>query len=184
MIGRDIFPDLSLDPNAFKCYKAPIIIKYRIANQAETVYNPENPIKGQNAPQHSFILTGIQSEEWPIAPDTFYETYDIKKSLNNLSGYDGNGLCAKRKMIVHSIELNIKTQVKVSWSDAILTGHYGDYLVQYKVEDYGIVQREIFNKTYIVDPNEKSNTASILITGVSFIALLSAVIWYKCSIKK
>ena len=40
---------------------------------------------------------------------------------------------------------------------AILTGHSGDYLVQYKVGDYGIVQKEKFSKTYIAIPNEKSN---------------------------
>ena len=139
VIGEGVFPDLSMDSHAFKCYKAPIITKYRIANQAQTVYNPENPQKagGQTAIKGSVILTGIQGEEWPIAPDRFYETYEIKQALSSLNGYDGNGLCAKRKIIVHAMQLQKDTKVRVSWGNALLSGRTGDYLVQYELGEYG-----------------------------------------------
>ena len=84
------------------------------------------------------IMTGTEGENWPIPGDKFKKTYDDLK----------DGTAAKKNIRVFAKEMTGPFQVKVSWSDDLLRGEAGDYLVQYGVGDYGVVGREIFGKTY------------------------------------
>lgn len=137
VIGDTHMPELSDDPESFRCFKKPIPLNFRIAQGPEEVQTKEGPV---DAEAGAYIMTGTKGENWPIPADQF--NYDILTQ-------DGNtGTAAKKKIIVHAKEMSAPFEVKVSWSDSTLKGNAGDYLVQYGTGDYGVVGREIFNETY------------------------------------
>ena len=107
-----------LSQHGFQTAKKPIPLEFRYAETA--------------------IMTGTEGEQWPIPAEKFTQTY------NDL----GDGTAAKKNIPVFAMEMNEPFQVKVSWSDDLLQGEPGDYLVQYGPGDYGVVGREIFGKTY------------------------------------
>ena len=55
---------------------------------------------------------------------------------------------SKKKIIVYALKMKSPFQVKVSWSEDLIKGEKGDYLVQYGENDYGVVGNDIFHKTY------------------------------------
>ena len=132
-IGLDNNPDLS--KNGFKTAKKPIPLEFRYTDTDETIQTKEGPVQAKAG---DAIMTGTEGENWPIPAKKFTQTY------NDL----GNGTAAKKNIPVFAIEMNKPFQVKVSWSNDLLQGEPGDYLVQYGAGDYGVVGREIFGKTY------------------------------------
>jgi len=141
-IGDTDNPELSEDPMAFETFKKALPLHFRVANDEETIQTKEGPVSARKG---DYIMTGTEGENWSIPADKFKETYDI------LSIYDEEpvqGEAAKKKIMVFAKQMEEPYQVKVSWSSDLLTGDPGDYLVQYGPGDYGVVGKEIFNKTY------------------------------------
>jgi len=134
-IGADENPDLSQEPDAFETAKKPIPLNFRYAEDGETIETKEGPV---NANAGDAVMTGTEGEQWPIPRESFEQTYDILEP----------GVAAKKDIPVFAKEMQEPFQVKVSWSDSLLQGEPGDFLVQYGVGDYGVVGREIFRKTY------------------------------------
>ena len=135
VVGADENPDLSQDPDAFETAKKPIPLEFRVAEEDETIQTKEGRVE---ASVGDVIMTGTEGEQWPIPREKFKQTYDVLEP----------GKAAKKNIPVFAKELLEPFHVKVSWSDALLQGEAGDYLVQYGVGDYGVVGREIFRKTY------------------------------------
>tara|TARA_R110000824_G_scaffold29626_1_gene98435 strand:- start:56 stop:508 length:453 start_codon:yes stop_codon:yes gene_type:complete len=134
-IGGDDNPDLSQDPNAFETAKKPIPLEFSFADEDQTIETKEGSVRAQAG---DAIMTGTEGEQWPIPIEKFKQTYDDL----------GDGTAAKKNIPVFAKEMGEPFQVKVSWSDDLLSGEAGDYLVQYGPGDYGVVGREIFGKTY------------------------------------
>ena len=134
-IGLDEQPDLSQDPDGFETAKKPIPLGFRYAEADETIETKEGSV---GARAGDAIMTGTEGEQWPIPAEKFAQTYDDL----------GDGTAAKKNIPVFAKEMIEPFQVKVSWSDDLLQGEAGDYLVQYGPGDYGAVGREIFGKTY------------------------------------
>jgi hypothetical protein len=132
-IGLDDSPDLS--QNGFQTAKKPIPLEFRYAETDETIETKEGSV---GASAGDAIMTGTEGEQWPIPAEKFIQTYDDL----------GDGTASKKNIPVFAIEMDEPFQVKVSWSDDLLQGEVGDYLVQYGAGDYGVVGREIFGKTY------------------------------------
>mgnify|MGYP002621756461 FL=1 len=132
-IGLDNNPDLS--QSGFQTAKKPIPLQFRYAETDETIETKEEPV---GAKAGDAIMTGTEGEQWPIPAEKFKQTYDDL----------GDGTAAKKNIPVYAVEMNKPFQVKVSWSNDLLKGDPGDYLVQYGPGDYGVVGREIFGKTY------------------------------------
>ena len=144
-IGDTENPELSEDSDAIETFKKPLPLHFRIADREETIETKEGPVTAQGG---DYIMTGTEGENWPIPAAKFEETYDI------LSTYDKEpvkGEAAKKKIIVFAKQMSEPFQVKVSWSSDLLSGDPGDYLVQYGPGDYGVVGKEIFEKTYEVN---------------------------------
>ena len=137
LFGVDDNPDVSQDPDGFKTAKLPIPLEFRYAEADETIDTKEGPV-GANA--GDAIMTGTEGEQWPIPAEKFAQTY------NDL----GDGTAAKKNIPVFAKQMMVPFKVKVSWSNDLLQGEPGDYLVQYGPGDYGVVGREIFAKTYKV----------------------------------
>jgi len=133
-VGLDENPDMSEDPDAFKTAKKPIPLNFRFAEEEETIETKEGPVV---APPGAAIMTGTEGEQWPIPIESFEQTYDVLE-----------GVAAKKDIPVFAKEMIEPFQVKVSWSDDLLQGEAGDYLVQYGPGDYGVVGRKIFGDTY------------------------------------
>ena len=134
-IGLDEQPELSQDPDGFETAKRPIPLNFRYAEEAETIETKEGPVTAEAG---AAIMTGTEGEQWPIPGEKFEQTYDVLEP----------GTAAKKNIPVFAKEMAEPFQVKVSWSDDLLGGEAGDYLVQYGPGDYGVVGREIFEKTY------------------------------------
>jgi len=140
-IGLDEEPELSEDPDAFETAKKPIPLEFRYAEEGETIETREGPV---NARADDAIMTGTEGEQWPIPRERFEQTYDVLEVPSD----EAPGSAAKKDIPVFAKEMSEPFQVKVSWSDDLLEGESGDYLVQYGEGDYGVVGREIFEKTY------------------------------------
>ena len=134
-IGLDENPDLAQDPDGFETAKKPIPLEFRYADVEETIETKEGSV---SAEEGDAIMTGTEGEHWPIPAEKFEQTYDVLEP----------GLAAKKDIPVFAKEMPEPFQVKVSWSDDLLQGEEGDYLVQYGPGDYGVVGKEIFGKTY------------------------------------
>ena len=134
-IGLDDNPNLSQESDGFETAKRPIPLGFRYAEKDEVIQTKEGPVK---ASAGDAIMTGTEGENWPIPVKKFEQTYDDL----------GDGTAAKKNIPVFAKEMTEPFQVKVSWSNDLLRGEAGDYLVQYGVGDYGVVGREIFRKTY------------------------------------
>ena len=132
--GKDGSPDIG-GLGAFKCFKKAIPVKFEIADSEQVIETLEGPV---NAHAGDYIMTGVKEERWPIKPNKFESTYVVTEE----------GVATKKKIIVKAIQMGQEFQVKVSWSDDLLTGKPGDYLVQYSENDYGAVEQQIFNETY------------------------------------
>ena len=131
--GRGGNPDLS--KTGFKTAKKPIPLNYEISKAAQTIATKEGPVAARAG---DIIMTGTKGEKWPIPKNKFRQTYDIV----------GDGLAAKKNIPVHAQQMSKPFNVKVSWSDDLLKGKAGDFLVQYGPGDYGVVEKEIFKQTY------------------------------------
>ena len=144
-IGDAENPELSEDPDAIETFKKPLPLHFRIADDEETIETKEGPVTAQGG---DYIMTGTEDENWPIPAIKFEQTYDI------LSTYDKEpvrGEAAKKKIIAFAKQMSEPFQVKVSWSSDLLSGDPDDYLVQYGPGDYGVVGKEIFDKTYEIN---------------------------------
>lgn len=136
IIGKDSIPNLERDESAFKTTKKPIPLDFRIVDKEETIKTLEGPVVAQKG---DFVMTGTEGENWPIPKDNFKATYNIVEK----------GKASKNETEVYAKQLEVPSQVKVDWSDSLLTAKPGDYLVQYGPKDYGVVDQKIFDQTYL-----------------------------------
>lgn len=90
------------------------------------------------------ILTGESGDMWPVERHKFEVTY-VPMNITQL-GEDG-AYC-KKPIEAYALQLSESSSVAVGYSDDLVTGKIGDWLVQYGTEDFGIVSAAIFNKTY------------------------------------
>jgi len=90
------------------------------------------------------IMTGVEGEKWPIERAKFDITYESLPPTK--AGEDG--LYIKKPIPVYALQMDEAFYVDVSWGAGRLSGDVGDWLLQYGLDDYGIVSKSIFEKTY------------------------------------
>ena len=124
---------------SFTTRKKPIELEFVISDIAQDIKTKEGTVKCKIG---DYILTGTEGEKWPIDQDKFLNTYNVK----------GN-VCFKKPIDVTAILINDdllgKNEsiiVRASWGD--LSGKFGDYIVEYNDNDFGVVGGDIFKKTY------------------------------------
>ena len=144
--------DLATDPASFKTSKKPIDIKFEIADKDQIIKTKEaDPLKPGSgevlARRGDAIMTGTKGERWPIARETFIDTYKPVRGPSQIPGGPITpGIARKKNIPVTAKEMPEAFEVKASWGD--LSGKPGDFLVQYGPDDFGIVSRDIFKETY------------------------------------
>lgn len=128
-----------------KCQKKPILLKFEVIDADKVVKTKEGDV---NAFKGQALLTGTKGEQWPIPWDKFESTYSIKWNAIDGKIQDDSGVCWKKPMLVDAVRLKVAFAVKPSWSEDLLHGKPGDYLVKYGENDFGIVADAIFDETY------------------------------------
>ncbi len=129
--------DLTKDKESFQTMKLPVHLKYRIASISGIMQTTEGPVNYQVG---DAIMTGTENENWPIEASKFRATYDTYE----------NGFASKKPFLVFGKQMFTPFKVEVNWGgqSSWLKGHPGDYLVQYGVDDFGVVAKKIFENTY------------------------------------
>ena len=64
--------------------------------------------------------------------------------------YPQKKIAIPKSKVVYAKQMREPFYVKVSWNDSALVGKADDYLLEYGIGDYGVVSKEIFQKTYSI----------------------------------
>jgi hypothetical protein len=122
---------------AFQTYKRPNPEQYEIAQEDGTIQTLEGPV---NYKRGYYILTGPKGEQYPIPPEKFRELKDDA----------GNGVCYPKKIVKLAKLADHDGSVATSWGEVLNYTDGNDYIVRHGPNDYGVVKREIFEKTYAI----------------------------------
>jgi hypothetical protein len=123
--------------DGFETYKLPAREKYEIADKDGTIETLEGPLAYKKG---FYIMTGPKGERYPITPEKFRE---LKNDL-------GDGIATPRKIIKQAKLADHDGSVKTSWGETLNYKTGEDYIVNHGSNDYGVVKKDIFNKTYKV----------------------------------
>ena len=134
IVNDDDFKRLD-DPQV--AFKRPAWLTYQLAEEERIVETKEGT---QIARQGDAIVTGIKGERWPIPKDK-HDGYDFKEE-------NGVTSISKKLALVAVAFANEPMNVKLSWSDNPLEAKSDDAIVRYGANDFGVVDREIYEKTY------------------------------------
>lgn len=120
-----------------KAMKKPVILDFYFADETHTISTLEGKV---TARQDDAVLTGTAGESWTIKRTTFEETYNIL----------GPGKCSKKPIVVQASLMTSEFEVPVGWSNEPLKGKPGDWKLEYSPNDFGVVNSDIFNETYVL----------------------------------
>lgn len=120
---------------SFQTFKKPNIEKYEIAKKDGTLQTLEGIVKYKKG---YYILTGPKGEKYPIPPEKFKE----------LKEDNGDGTCYPKKIIKTAKLADNDGSVKTSWGETLNYKTGEDYIVRHGLNDYGVVKKDIFEKTY------------------------------------
>ncbi len=120
---------------SFETYKRPNPERYEIAEEDGTIQTLEGPV---NYKRGYYILTGPKGEQYPIPPEKFRELKDDA----------GNGVCYPKKIVKLAKLADHDGSVATSWGEMLNYTSGNDYIVRHGPNDYGVVKKDIFLKTY------------------------------------
>jgi hypothetical protein len=140
--------NLNAHPNAGWAKKLLIPVKVIFALTDGVCETLEGPVSYQAG---DAIMTGVDNEQWPIERHKFEATYDAQPPT--LPGE--NGLYFKKPIPVRVVQLTEPIKVEVGSQANKIQGQIGDWLIEYGPENFGIVSKDIFSKTYILLNEDK-----------------------------
>lgn len=121
-----------------KAYKKPIPVKVQYLFEPVVVQTLEGPV---TAGPGQALMIGPKDDPYPISLESLFSTYNVDEYL---------GIAYKKKILVDARQINEPTEVTVDWSKEKLHGKPGDYLVTYESGKQWIVERTVFEETYVV----------------------------------
>lgn len=133
--------DLEKDPAARRARKRPVVCKVEFAPLAGTLDTLEGPVAYRAG---DAIVTGVAKERWPIARDKFLKSYEAVGATQAGTA----GRYRKKPVVVPARLMQEPFSVKVGSSADTIEGDAGDWLVQYGAHEYGIVESEVFARSY------------------------------------
>lgn len=134
-------PDLAADSRTLVVRKRPLPVQVAFAPTDGVCETLEGPVRYR---RRDAILTGSRGENWPVANDTFLDSYEVVAPT--VPGHDGT--YRKRPVRVLALRLDRALAVPVGWQDDPLQGHPGDWLLRYADGSHGVVDDAIFRETY------------------------------------
>ena len=128
--------DAWFQKDSFKAFKRPDKIeRYEIAKEPGVIQTLEGPVE---YPAGFYIMTGPKGEKYPITPERFESLYDD----------NGNGTGTPKKIIKKAKLADHDGTVETSWGEPLQYTAGNDYIVRHGPNDYGVVKKDIFQKTY------------------------------------
>lgn len=120
---------------SFETYKKPAVEHYEVASEDGTLQTLEGP---QHYKAGFYILTGPKGEKYSMPFEKFKE---LKDDL-------GEGKCSPKKIMKIAKLADSNGVVKTSWGADLEFKAGEDYIVKHGPGDYGVVKKDIFEKTY------------------------------------
>jgi hypothetical protein len=133
--------NLEKDPAAHRARKRPVVCKVEFAAAAGQIDTMEGPVSHLAG---DAIVTGVSKERWPIAREKFLRSYEPVGATK--AGMAGR--YRKRPILVWARPMNEPFSVKVGSSADTIEGDAGDWLLQYGAGEYGVVDADVFEKSY------------------------------------
>ena len=136
---------VSADPRHVVARKLEREVEVRFAAEACTVSTPEGLVHAQPG---DAILTGGAGERWRVSRAKFAKKYRAVPPTR--SGEHGRYAGARNRVL--ALQMSEPFEVLLDDGQSRLSGHSGDWLVDYGDGSLGIVARSIFAATYEVLP--------------------------------
>jgi hypothetical protein len=134
-------PDMKAEPGALRVCKRPDPLEVVFATSDGVCETLEGPARYRAG---DAILTGIQGERWPVKRGLFLANYEpVPPTVA-----EDDGIYRKLPSEALALRLDRPVLVPVGWQDDPLQGRPGDWLLRYADGSYGVVQDEIFRKSY------------------------------------
>lgn len=134
----NLFEDINeiwFKSGSFQTHKRANPISYETAEQDGTIQTLEGPVNYRAGYK---IITGPKGEKYPIPPEKFAGLYDD----------NGNGSATPKKIVKLAKLADHDGAVKTSWGETLNYTAGEDYIVRHGENDYGVVKKDIFAKTY------------------------------------
>lgn len=138
-------PDLREHPDAFRARKRAVSVHAEIAREDGVVHTLEGPVSYCAG---DAMLSGVEGERWPVPRAHFLASYEPISPTR--AGDDGT--YRKRPRVVLALRVQQVVDVVLSGGRGTLHARPGDVLVQHEAGDVAVVAKDIFAKTYIVEP--------------------------------
>lgn len=135
IVTEDKISDEWFMDGSFKTFKFPKPVDYEIADKPGTIETLEGPVKYKEG---FYIMTGPKGEQYPIPPEKFEELYDL----------DDKGTATPKKIVKLAKVADHSGVVNTSWGEPLQYSPQEDIIVRHGKDDYGVVKRDIFQKTY------------------------------------
>ena len=120
---------------SFKTFKVPAKEPFEIADSDGELDTLEGPVKYKKG---YYIVTGPKGEKYPIPPEKF----------NELKTDNGDGTASPKKIVKLAKLADHDGSVNTSWGEVLNYKKGEDYIVRHGSNDYGVVKKDIFQKTY------------------------------------
>jgi hypothetical protein len=122
---------------SFEAFKIPDKKEpFNVADDEGVIKTLEGPVPYKKG---DYIMTGPNGEQYPISPETFE-----KLKVDN-----GDGTASPKKIVKLAKVADHDGEVTLQYNGAQLAYHKDeDVIVRHGPNDYGIVKKDIFNKTY------------------------------------
>lgn len=121
-----------------KAYKKPVPVKVQYLFEPMVVQTLEGPV---TAGLGQALMVGPKDDPYPISLEVLFSTYNVDEDL---------GIAYKKRIIVDVEQISEPTEVTVEWSKEKLYGKPGDYLVTYEAGKQWIVEKSVFEETYVI----------------------------------
>ena len=136
--SADKISDEWFQDRAFKTFKVPAKEPFEIADADGELETLEGPVKYKKG---YYIVTGPKGEQYPIPPEKF----------NELKTDNGDGTASPKKIIKLAKMADHDGSVNTSWGEVLNYKKDEDYIIRHGENDYGVVKKDIFHKTYNTD---------------------------------
>jgi hypothetical protein len=123
---------------SFETYKKPAIEPYEVAKQDGTLQTLEG---SQQYKAGFYVVTGPKGEKYSMPPEKFQELKDD----------NGDGTASPKKIVKLAKLADSDGKVKTSWGAELEYKTGEDYIVKHGPGDYGVIKKDIFSQTYVLN---------------------------------
>lgn len=140
--------DAWFDTGSFKAFKRPTAREpFEIAQTDGELDHLEGAGKPQKYKKGYYIVTGPKGERYSMPPEEFHK---LKKD-------NGDGTATPKPIVKLAKVADHSGVVKTSWGEDLNYNPEVDVIVRHGADDYGVVKKDIFDKTYQVKSTTDKN---------------------------